>query len=82
MSGGHFDYNQYRINDIIDGIERYIKKEKDCLSNELLKEFNKGISILKQAYVYTKRIDWFISGDDGEESFHRHLKEELNKIKE
>ena len=27
MSGGHFDYNQYRINDIADSIERELNRQ-------------------------------------------------------
>ena len=27
MSGGHFDYNQYRINDIADSIERELSRQ-------------------------------------------------------
>ena len=37
--------------------------------------------ILKQAEIYAQRIDWLLSGDDGEESFHERLKEELEELK-
>ena len=87
MSGGHFDYNQYQINEIVDGIERILEREKSqeidvwgypvsCgYSEETLKEFKKGIEILKLAEHYAHRIDWLVSGDDSEESFHKRLKE-------
>ena len=174
MSGGHFDYAQYRIDDIIDSIEREIEaatcerpplvtehsvcvKQKigeghyrypswinmfrtfdsarqyfkeygykelslieredgereltvQCLvtgdvyvvvtytsqhyapdengeegyypdySEETLKEFRRGIDILKRASIYAQRIDWLLSGDDGEDTFHKRLKEELDKL--
>jgi hypothetical protein len=48
---------------------------------EVLKEFENAIEILSKASVYAQRIDWFLSGDDGEESFLRRLKEELEEIK-
>lgn len=51
-------------------------------SDETIDEFKKGIELLKKAFVYAQRIDWLVSGDDGEESFHRRLKEELDKIYE
>lgn len=51
-------------------------------TDETLVEFRKGVELLKQARIYAQRIDWLISGDDGEESFHERLKEELNKLKE
>ena len=49
-------------------------------SDEVIVEFKKGLDILRKAYVYAQRIDWLISCDDGEESFHRRLKEDLEKL--
>ena len=34
---------------------------------------NKGMDKV----TYTQRIDWLVSGDDGEDSFHSRLKKEL-----
>ena len=114
MSGGHFDYYQWQINDIADSLEdyiyghsldeedieeyfkrywleeeekEYIRKNKHTIPNryefskETIKEFKKGLSILRKAYIYAQRIDWLLSGDDGEESFHERLKEELDNLK-
>lgn len=114
MSGGHFDYNQWRISEIADQLEdyiyghsideedieeyiedhwleeeekEYIRKNKHTIPNryefnkETIKEFKKGLAILRKAYVYAQRIDWLLSGDDGEESFHERLKEELDNLK-
>lgn len=53
---------------------------QDEFSKETLAEFKKAIHILKQAEVYAQRIDWLLSGDDGEETFHERLKEELKKL--
>lgn len=47
---------------------------------EVLEEFKKGLKILKTAAIYAQRIDWLLSGDDGEESFKRRLKEELDEL--
>lgn len=165
MSGGYFDYNQYKINDIIDSIERILKdaikpkppivkkegiavykygkiKNINCkdycpnynfihlesarhyfekegfkiidisdrnfiaqnsenvqyeirkfeyeeyadgntyldYSKDTINEFKNAIKILKQALIYVDRIDWLISGDDGEEEFHKRLKDELNEL--
>jgi len=35
------------------------------------------VEILKKAKIYAQRVDYLLSGDDGEESFLRRLKEEL-----
>ena len=47
---------------------------------EILEELKKGVKILKTAAIYAQRIDWLLSGDDGEESFKERLKEELDEL--
>ena len=114
MSGGHFDYAQYRISDIYfsieeelygreideddidwyikehylyDGEEDYIRKHHRTMPNalgfseETIAEFKKAVHILKQAEIYAQRIDWLLSGDDGEDSFHIRLKSDLENLK-
>jgi hypothetical protein len=49
--------------------------------DEVIEEFKKGITHLQIAYIYAQRIDWLVSGDDGEESFIRRLNEDLSKLK-
>jgi hypothetical protein len=48
--------------------------------DEVVEEFKNAAKYLRIAYVYAQRIDWLISGDDGEESFLERLKEELDKL--
>lgn len=55
------------------------KYNKQRYKPETIKEFKKAVKVLRKAYVYAHRIDWFLSGDDGEETFHERLKEELEK---
>ena len=96
MSGGFFQYQQFRLGEIQDGIERVIAKNVDgetsrrldeegewhySFSEETLNEFRNGIQALKKAFVYAHRIDWLLSGDDGEETFHERLKKELEELK-
>lgn len=115
MSGGHFDYKQFWIQDIAESINEYVNghelddddlrdldspygryyeedERKYCkehrhsmpnrygYSKETIEEFKKGVTLLRQAYVYAQRIDWLMSGDDGEETFHERLKEDLIEI--
>lgn len=97
MSGGHFDYKQHHIDDIICEMENVVKnnnKEIDSLeyfgqydqnhnlSPEVIAEINKGIVFLKLANIYTHRIDYLLSGDDSEESFFKRIEEDLNKYKD
>lgn len=95
MSGGAFEYKQYKIQDLIEDMENLLVRldkepidsfECDSLKryvddSELLKnKIKENIGYLKRAYIFTKRIDWFISGDDGEENFYERLKEEIEKL--
>ena len=108
MSGGHWDYIQYRFTDIAEDIEKLIEqngreKTKEELKEEswrdpdwyekypednfhteypeeVIEEFKKGLEIIKQAQVYIQRLDWLLSGDDGEESFLKRLKDDLTNL--
>lgn len=94
MSGGHFDYNQYKIGQIADEIEDLIFRNDSKENNEwepgihcgfkpeTITEFRKGLQILREAQVYAHRIDWLVSCDDSEESFHERLEIDLAKLKE
>lgn len=46
------------------------------------KEMRNAIKILRKAAVYAQRIDWFLAGDDGEETFIERLTEDLKKLEE
>jgi len=92
MSGGHFQYKQWEIGNIADEVEQLIidndSEELDQYGNrkgchftpETVTEFKKGLYLLRQAHVYAQRIDWLVSCDDGEDSFHKRLKHDLEKI--
>ncbi len=93
MSGGHFNYKQYYLLDMADDIGSEIltndSTEKDQwgsdivrhYSPETIEEFERAMVILKMAYVYAQRIDWLLSGDDGEDSFHKRLQAQLGELK-
>ena len=109
MSGGAFDYNQYKIGYIADqidevivknGIEKtpqelkdeswrdpewYIKYPEDKFHykypDEVIEKMKEAVKALKIAQEYAQRVDWLLSGDDGEESFLSRLEENLKKIK-
>ncbi len=94
MSGGAFEYKQYKIQDLIEDMENLLvrldKEPIDSFECDSLKNYiddkdsfkkivEKNIDLLKKSYIYTKRLDWFISGDDGEETFYERLEEDFNK---
>ena len=99
MSGGHFEYRQYQVQEIADEIDRLIAKvhktREDIkgspedpshpdyvwdryylFSDETLAKFAKARDTLIKASQMAQRVDWLVSGDDGEESFHRRWEEE------
>lgn len=49
-------------------------------SDEVIERFKEGVKILRKAQIYAHRIDYLLSSDDGEESFLKRLKEELEKL--
>ena len=109
MSGGHWNYLQYRFTDVIEDIKHEIDKSgkpktKEELKeeswrgsdwyekypedlnhykypDEVIEEFKKGLELIEKAQIYMQRIDWLLSGDDGDESFIERLNEDLNKLK-
>jgi hypothetical protein len=108
MSGGRWDYLQYRLTDVSEDIEKLVEKNGQPKSAEEIKEnswrdddwynkypedryyyeyppevideFKKGAEIIKLAQIYMHRIDWLLSGDDGEESFITRLAKDKSTL--
>lgn len=49
--------------------------------DEVIAEFKNAYEILRKAEIYAQRIDWLLAGDDGEESFIKRLKSDLELLK-
>jgi hypothetical protein len=110
MSGGHFDYDQYKIRYIADRVEQLIRdngreKNQEELRDEswrspdwydkypedkfhtnypddVIEKFKEGWELLRKAEIFAQRIDWLVSGDDGENSFRSRLEEDLKNLDE
>jgi hypothetical protein len=93
MSGGYFDYKQYELDVIADNIEQviidYENKKKSEWDNKpkwyfkdprTILELRNAIHLIRKAAIYAQRVDWLLSDDDGEESFHQRLKEDMEKL--
>ena len=92
MSGGHFEYQQYRIDDIVREIEDLIEQNNSNelgehgypvgrgYSEETITKFKEALTTLRRGAIMAQRIDWLVSGDDGENTFHKRWDEELNKL--
>lgn len=108
MSGGHWDYLQYRFTDVAEDIKKLIEKngkektERELsedswrdrewyekypddkfhyeYSDEIIEKFKEGLKHIELAHIYMQRLDWLLSGDDGDESFISRLEDDLKKL--
>lgn len=95
MSGGRYEYKQHAIRDIYECIEHALEVQgqldsihwqdgenyHETFRPDVEQAMKEGVEALKKAYIYAHRIDWFLSGDDGEDSFLRRLNEELKTLR-
>lgn len=85
MSGGYFDYKQYEIYDIRKKLEETISNNGDDLEyirecpEDIIEEFKDALIYLQISEIYVQRIDWLLSGDDGEDCFRKRLKEDFQE---
>ena len=108
MSGGHWDYLQYRLTDVAEDIDKLIKQNGQPKTDEELKEdrwrddewydkypedkfhykysdevieqFKVSSIMIKKTQIYMQRMDWLLSGDDGDESFLTRIDEDLKNL--
>lgn len=92
MSGGHFDYSQHRIGDIARSIEELIESNNDKskdeygqqigneFKTETINKFKEAVIYLRKSAIMAQRIDWLVSGDDGEDTFHERWDDELSEL--
>ena len=89
MSGGHFDYQQYRLEDIATAIDELIATNEHCgldeygflrgrsYSPETIARFREAAHTLRRARDMAQRVDWLVSGDDSEDTFHERWAKEV-----
>ena len=88
MSGGSFDYVQFRFGEIVESIRSTIANndsdEKDewggtigeHLPPDIIAKFAETADAVERAAKMVTRVDWLLSGDDGEDSFRCRWTEE------
>ena len=52
------------------------------LNEETIETMKQAYLQLRKAYVYVQRVDWMLSGDDGEDTMQMRLKEELDAVQQ
>jgi len=88
MSGGHFDYIQYRVSEAAEDIDRMIRDndkpdswgDVPGYSVDTIRSFKEAAVAIKLAAIFLQRIDWLVSGDDGEDQFHERLNQDVDKL--
>ena len=48
--------------------------------DEVIEEFKNAVDLISRAQIYMHRVDWLLSGDDGDESFIKRLNQDLKKL--
>lgn len=93
MSGGHFSHRDWVIDDIASQIKNVIDNNASTEKNEwgedkghhfhdaVIEEFAIAVRTLRRSAVYAHRVDYLLSGDDGEDSFLQRLAEDLEALK-
>ena len=90
MSGGFFEYQDYRMEDIAkllrleiakcrqkpDWVDDYRKSYPEAFLSEMSKAYN----MLVETQARLHRLDWVFSGDDGVECYFRRLPEDMNEL--
>jgi len=93
MSGGHFNYAQYMLEGIASCIDELIATNDSDEVNEfgdvigyhypadIVAKFDETRKTLRLAEAMAQRVDWLVSGDDGEDSFRERWKEEVEPLR-
>ena len=89
MSGGYVSYNQHRVCEIAEDIQRLVATNGDKKTDEygiktrrdyppeIIERFKEAAHTLEQAADMVQRVDWLVSGDDGENSFLERWENEV-----
>lgn len=89
MIGGHFNYEQCRIGDIAETLDRDIGRALNATPDddfmnfkpETIAAMREGRKALSMASFYVRRLDLLLSGDVSEESFLFNLEKDLDVLK-
>lgn len=84
MSGGHFDYIQWKIPVIAESIQEVIDNKglEDGYEDEVIAELKRGIFFLELAFAYSNNIDKFVSGNTTSDRFRELLQKDIDEVRE
>lgn len=78
MSGGAFGYFEYRMLDAANEIQNAVddREHSDRAKIKMLE----AVDMLRMAYIYAKAVDYYLSGDIGEDTLVSRIETELEKL--
>ena len=97
MSGGHFEHEQYRIEEAAREVERIIRINDNTYPTDdngypihreyhyppdIIAHFKETALTLNRAAAMLTRVDYLLCGDDGEESFRERWVEEVEGLRD
>ena len=90
MSGGYFEYNQYKLEVMAEEIESLIENNNKIhvntygdfmappdLDSEIIEKFKETAYNLRRTREMVQRIDWLLCADDSEKSFKEGWEKEI-----
>lgn len=87
MSGGFFDYQQHRLEDMARDIDRLVARNGTSYADDpslevhyppdIIERFKETAHILRQAAEMAQRVDYLLSADDGEDTFRERWAKEV-----
>ena len=76
----------FSLYNVLEILEDYYESQalvtSDDYKDEVVEKMKEGLDVIRKAYVYAQRIDYLLSGDDGEKSFLNRLQKDLDKLNE
>ena len=84
MSGGFFNYDNYRLADLARTLEEVVNHNDEDeyygYSPETIRVFKETVYLLQKCDILMHRIDWLLESDDSEEGFHKLLTKQLKEL--
>jgi hypothetical protein len=93
MSGGHFNYIQNNLEVVASDIDELIRTNWNYDLDEhgnsigrgypidIIAKFFEARKTIRLAAAMIQRVDWLVSGDDGEDSFRRRWEREVDPLR-
>lgn len=83
MSGGHYDYDCFRIDELANELRRDIIvgnwKEDADTDKEIEIALREAYAIIKRAGAVSYAVEWFMSGDYGSDTFLKEFNSIMKK---